>query len=191
MKPNCRTRKLTTMAMLAAVSIALVYLIRFPLFLPFLEYDPADIPILIATFAYGPLSGLLMTVVVSVIQGMTVSASSGIIGISMHIFATGGFVLVAGNIYKSKKTKKRALAGLVAGALTMVVSMIAWNLIFTPIFTGMPVEAVAKLLAPAIIPFNLVKAGINATVTFLLYKPVAPYLGGRSEECRIPAPLED
>ena len=96
------TRQLVSMAMLGAISIVLVAVIHFPLIpaAAFLEYDPADIPILICAFAYGPLAGLLLTVVVCFIQGFTVSAQSGIIGIVMHIFATGCCVLVTGNIYK-------------------------------------------------------------------------------------------
>ena len=75
-----KVRKLATMAMLVAISIVLVYLIHFPIFpgAAFLEYDPADIPILIGAFAYGPVAGVLLTVVTAVIQGFTVSASSGI-----------------------------------------------------------------------------------------------------------------
>ena len=48
-----KVRKLATMAMLVAISIVLVYLIHFPIFpgAAFLEYDPADIPILIGAFA--------------------------------------------------------------------------------------------------------------------------------------------
>ena len=60
-----KIRKLVTMAMLAALSIVLVYVVHFPIFpaAPFLEYDPADIPILIGTFAYGPVAGIILTVV--------------------------------------------------------------------------------------------------------------------------------
>ena len=52
------TRQIATMAMLAAISIVLVSIVHFPLFpaAPFLEYDPADVPILIGTFAFGPVS---------------------------------------------------------------------------------------------------------------------------------------
>ena len=69
------TRQLVSMAMLGAISIVLVAVIHFPLIpaAAFLEYDPADIPILICAFAYGPLAGLLLTVVVCFIQGFTVS----------------------------------------------------------------------------------------------------------------------
>lgn len=102
------TRQLVSMAMLGAISIVLVAVIHFPLIpaAAFLEYDPADIPILICAFAYGPLAGLLLTVVVCFIQGFTVSAQSGIIGIVMHIFATGCCVLVTGSIYIIKETRR-------------------------------------------------------------------------------------
>ena len=99
-------RKITTLGILAALSITLVFFIHFPIFpsAAFLEYDPADIPIFIATFAFGPAWGFLLTVVVSVIQGITVSAASNWIGIVMHILATGSFALVAGAIYQRHKT---------------------------------------------------------------------------------------
>ena len=95
---SARIKKLAVMAMLVALSIVLVWLIHFPIFavVPFLEYDPADIPILIGTFAYGPLAGIALTVVASLIQGFTVSAQSGVMGIAMHIFATSTLVLAAG-----------------------------------------------------------------------------------------------
>ena len=52
-------KKLVVMAMLAALSMVLVAAIHVPLIpvVSFLEYDPADIPILIATMAYGPVAG--------------------------------------------------------------------------------------------------------------------------------------
>ena len=93
---NNRTMRLVKMGAMVALSVALVYLIHFPIFpaVAFLEYDPADIPILIGTFAFGPLAGLVLTVVTSVVQGLTVSASSGLYGILMHVIATGVLVVV-------------------------------------------------------------------------------------------------
>ena len=93
-----KTRKLTTMALLSAPAVIMVALIHFPLLpaAPFLEYDPADIAILIGTFLFGPVSGLALTAIVSVLQGLTVSAASGPIGILMHFLATGAFSLTSG-----------------------------------------------------------------------------------------------
>ncbi|MEG0378620.1 MAG: ECF transporter S component [Eubacterium sp.] len=174
-----KTKTITQMAVLAALSILLVSLIHFPVFpaAPFLEYDPADIPILIGTFMFGPVGGLVLTAVVCTLQGVTVSSASGIIGILMHFFATGSFVLVAGNIYRKNRTRKGAVIGLICGALTMTLTMVAWNLIFTPLFMGTPFDAVLAMIIPVIIPFNLIKTGANALITFAVYKSVSKVLG--------------
>lgn len=174
------TRQLVSMAMLGAISIVLVAVVHFPLIpaAAFLEYDPADIPILICAFAYGPMAGFLLTVVVSFIQGMTVSAQSGIIGIVMHIFATGFCVLAAGSIYKRNKTKKTAVLALVCGAIVQTLAMILMNMIFTPLFMGAPLETVMAMMIPAIIPFNALKASINCIITFFLYKSISHLLKG-------------
>ena len=57
--------RLAKMGMLVAISIVLVYFIHIPMFTAFYEYDPADIPILMGAFAFGPWAGLLLTIVSS------------------------------------------------------------------------------------------------------------------------------
>lgn len=171
------TVRLAKMGMLVAVSIVLVYFIHFPIFpaVAFLEYDPADIPILLGTFAFGPIGGIMLTIVTSIIQGVTVSAQSGLYGIIMHIIATCTLVLVAGIIYSRHKTKKTAIVGLIAGTCAMALVMIAANMIITPLFMGAP-RAVIWDLMPFIVGFNVLKAGINSVVTFLVYKRISGFL---------------
>lgn len=172
------TRKLAVMALLIAISVLLIYLVRFPLIpaVPYLEYDPADIPILIGALAYGPVAGICLTVVASVIQGLTVSAGSGVYGIIMHIIATSTLVAVASLIYSCKHTRGGAILGLICGTVAITLIMLPANHIVTPIFTGMPTEAVDALLIPGILPFNLIKAGVNSALTFVVYKTVSRYL---------------
>ncbi len=172
------TRTLVSLGMLGAISIVLASLVHFPLMpaAPFLEYDPADIPILIGTFAFGAIPGVILTIVVSIIQGMTVSAGSGYIGIIMHIVATGAFVLSAGMIYQRNKTVKTAMVAVAVGVLAQTIAMVGMNLILTPIFMGTAVETVIAMLVPIIIPFNLMKAGINGVLTFVLYKKISSVL---------------
>lgn len=172
------TKKITFMAMLIALSIALVAMIRFPLIptAAFLEYDPADVPILIATFAFGAKAGLLITVIASLIQGFTVSIQGGLYGILMHIIATGSFVIVAGLIYSKKKSKKSAILALLAGTLTMTVTMVGANLLITPLYLNVPIDVVVGMLATAIIPFNLIKAGLNSIITFVVYKGISKFI---------------
>ena len=130
------TRKLTTMAILTALSVCFVALIHFPIFpaVAFLEYDPADIPILICGFAFGPAAGFIVTLIAAFIQGFTVSAQSGIYGIIMHIVATGAYVLSSSLFYRKHKTKKMAAVAIGIGTLTMVVCMFFANLVITPYF---------------------------------------------------------
>ncbi len=172
-----KTKRLAKMGMLVAISIVLVSLIHFPIFpaAPYLEYDPADIPILIGTFAFGPVAGLLLVIITSVIQGVTVSAAGGIYGILMHIVATGTFVLSAGIVYRKHKTRKRALWGLILGILLMTAVMVPANLFVTPYFLGVPRGAIVPVL-PFIIGFNLVKGTANGLVTFFLYKRISRFL---------------
>ncbi|USF29345.1 ECF transporter S component [Clostridium sp. MD294] len=183
-KQKMTIRQMVGMAMLAAISIVFVSVIHFPLFpaAAFLEYDPADIPILIGTFAYGPIAGFILTVVVSLIQGITVSAGSGIIGIIMHIVATGSCTLISGTIYQKMKTKKGAAISLSIGVIIMTFAMVFMNLILTPLFMGAPVETVIAMLVPIFIPFNLLKYSINCLITFLLYKSISHILKGVSKK---------
>ena len=172
-----KTLKLVKMGMLVAISIILVYVIHLPIFpaVPFLEYDPADIPILIGTFAFGPFTGLLLSIATSIIQGITVSANSGLYGILMHIIATSTLVIIAGLIYCRNKTRKAAIIGLLCGMLAMAMVMVVANLIITPLFMGVTQEVVWGLM-PFIVGFNLIKAGINGLVTFFLYKRISEFL---------------
>jgi len=179
-----KTKNIAKIGVLTALSIVLVSLIHIPIFpaVSFLEYDPADVPILLATFAMGPWAGFLMTVVVSVIQGLSVSAASSWYGMVMHTLATGLFSIVAGCIYKKEKTKKNAIKALVFGSLSMVLVMIPANLLLTPVYLqwfGMTQEVaktMVKDLLLWIVLFNVVKTVLNSVITFLVYKRVSPLL---------------
>jgi len=170
--------KMVKMAVLSAMSIVLMLLIRFPVFpsVPYYEYEPADIPILIGAFLYGPLAAFIMTIIVAVIQFATVSSTSSWVGIIMHTIATGALVITAGIIYKYKKTRIGALIALIAGTLAMTLVMIPANLYFSVKFFGMTSEEVAAMIVPIIIPFNLTKAGVNSAITFIVYKHIGKIL---------------
>ena len=173
--PRKGAMKFVYLAMFAALSVVLVYFVHFPILpaAPFLEYDPADVPILIATFAFGPLWGVLLTLVVAVVQGVTVSASGGFWGILMHFLATGTMVLAAGLIYRKMHSRKGAVLALCVGALSMTLIMIPLNLLIDPLYMGVSTKIVAGLLLPAIIPFNAIKSVLNCLITFLVYKHVS------------------
>lgn len=184
MNVNKKTSTIAKLGVLGAISLVLVAIIHISIFpaVAFLEYDPADVPILLATFSMGPWAGFALTIVVSLIQGFTVSAASSWYGIVMHIIATGTYVLVAGFIYKNHKTKKGAIVSLASGIVAWVIVMIFANLILTPVYLqmiGVPAEAAlptVKSLLGWIVLFNLIKSVINSLITFVVYKRVSPIL---------------
>lgn len=172
MKTN--VKKIATMGVLTALSLVLMYITRFPIIpvAPYLKYEAADVPILIGSFLFGPLAGFVITVVVASIQTLFFN-EGGLVGLVMHIIATGAFVITAGLIYKKVHERKGAIIGLICGTLAMTLVMIPLNLIIQPNFYGTPIEAVKSMLLPAIIPFNLIKAGLNSLITFIVYKSIS------------------
>ena len=166
-----KTRIITTLGLLAAIAIVLALLFRFPIFAatPYLEYEPGDVPILIAGFLLGPLYGLAITVIVSVIQGVTVSASGGWIGIVMHICGTGALVAASSVIYRRRNTIPFAIAGIFVGLLAYTSLMIGLNYILTPLYLGRPAEEITAVLW-YIIAFNLIKGAVNSVIAFNLFK---------------------
>ena len=94
----------------------------------------------------------------------------------MHIIATGALVLVAGTIYTYKRTRTGAVIALILGTIAMTLTMIPLNLFFTVRFMGVSRDIVVSMLVPIIIPFNLIKAGANSIITFLVYKSVGRIL---------------
>ncbi|MDE6602889.1 MAG: ECF transporter S component [Lachnospiraceae bacterium] len=169
-----KTKKLTTIGMLCALAYVAVVVGRVPLVL-FLKYDPKDVIIVIGGLIFGPLTSFTVTVIVSVVQMFTISGT-GILGCIMNIISSCSFACTAAFIYKRKHKLSGALLGLFCGWGCQVVVMTLWNYLIAPIYMGYPREAIVELLIPAFIPFNLIKGGLNAAITMLLYKPVVTAL---------------
>lgn len=169
-----KTKKLTTIGMLCALAYAAAIIGRIPLVL-FLKYDPKDVIIVIGGLIFGPLTSLAITVAVSVIQMFTISGT-GILGCIMNIISSCSFACTTAFIYKKKHKLSGAILGLFCGWGCQVAVMMFWNYLIAPIYMGYPREAIVELLLPAFLPFNLIKGGLNAAITMLLYKPVVTAL---------------
>ena len=171
---NNKVKRITMIGMFAAIAFAIVVIARIPVVL-FLKYDPKDIVITLGGFIMGPVSALLISVIVSLIEMITIS-DTGYIGFIMNVLSTCSFACVATLIYRRKKTIVSAVCGLVAGCIAMVITMLLWNYLITPLYMKITREAVAEMLLPVFLPFNLLKGGLNAGFTFLLYKPIVTAL---------------
>lgn len=168
-----RTRKLVTTALLCALAYVVMVVGRIPVLTvpPYLKYDPKDVIIVIAAFIFGPLTGFVISVIVAFLEMITVSETLWI-GAIMNIVSSCAFVCPAALVYRKIHNLKGAVIGLVTGWLGMTIVMLLYNYFLTPIFLGYPRAAVAAMLIPVFLPFNLLKGGLSAGITMLLYKPV-------------------
>lgn len=191
MKPqNQKTvKKLTTVAMLTAVAVALQYIeVPIPLMPSFIKLDFSDLPELIASFMFGPLAGVLVAFLKNIIH-LAVS-QSGFIGELSNFIIGAAFALVAGLVYKKMPNIKGALiAGVVAAGVSGIISLPVNNYIIYPLYysvMGFPKEAIlgmyqiirpsTKSIAEALlvfnVPFTIIKNLISVVVTLMIFKPL-------------------
>ncbi len=169
-----KTKKLTITGMLCALAYVMTAVGRVPIVL-FLKYDPKDIVIAIGGLIFGPLTSFEIAVIVSIVEMFTIS-ENGALGLIMNVISSCSFACTATFVYRKKHTLSGAVVGLFCGWGCMVSAMLLWNYLITPIYMGYPREAVVELLLPAFLPFNLIKGGLNAAITMLLYKPIVTAL---------------
>ena len=168
-------RRLTVMAMFIALSFAAVAFIRIPVML-WLSYEPKDVLLTIGAFLLGPVEGVIMATVVALLELVTIS-NTGIIGFAMNVFSSCLFVCTASLVYHRKRTLSGALIGLICGVVLATGGMLLWNYLITPLYMANTTrEQVAGMLIPLFLPFNLLKSGLNATLTMLLYKGISSAL---------------
>ena len=167
-------KKIVLLAMLAAISYLIMSLVRIPVVL-FLKYEPKDVVITIGGFLFGPMASFVVSLVVSLLEMVTVS-DTGPIGCVMNLLSTCSFACTAAFIYKRKHTLKGAISGLAAGSVLMIITMLLWNWLITPWYMGVDRATVESMLLPAFLPFNLLKAGLNSALTLSLYKPLVTAL---------------
>lgn len=167
-------KKMATLAMLAAISYLLVFLVRIPVVM-FLKYEPKDVAVTVGGFLFGPLSAFLVSLVVSLVEMVTIS-ETGPIGALMNLLSTCSFACTAALIYKKKRSLSGAIWGLAYGSLAMIATMMLWNWLVTPLYMGVSRAAVEALLLPAFLPFNVLKAGLNSLLVMAIYKPLVTAL---------------
>ncbi len=167
-----RTRTVVSLGILAAIAYVVMLLSKLlPQVMGFLQFDLKDIVICIGGFIFGPSAAAMVSIVVALIEMLTVS-DTGPIGLLMNVISTCAFCCTASFIYKKKHSMLGAVIGLACGTIALAIVMLLWNYLITPIYMVMDRSFVASLLLPVFLPFNLVKGGMNMAGTLLLYKPI-------------------
>lgn len=196
MKRN-QTRNLTVAAMLSAIAFVLMALdFSLPMLIPsFVKMDVSELPALLASFALGPVYGVVVCFVKNVLAAIF-HGSTGGIGEVCNFLMGAAFAAAAGIIYKLHKTRKGAAAASIIGAAVMAVASVPINYfisypVYAAMFGGMDnILAAYQAINPNVngllaclvmfnMPFTLVKGLLDAVLCFLIYKPLSPILHGR------------
>ena len=183
-----KNRKLTETAVGIAMFAALAYGVTFVFRLPvsFLTFDAKDAVITVASFVYGPIAGVIMSLLTALLELVTVSGT-GLYGFVMNFVSSAIFAATASGIYRLWRNPRGAVLGPILAVFTMTGAMLLMNLWITPIYMGVSWEEVAALIPTLFFPFNLAKGLLNAALAMLLYKPLSVALSraglvGRGEE---------
>jgi len=190
------TKNLVLIAMFAAISVVLM-LFRFPILFiapSFYKLDLSEVPVLIGTFAMGPLAGMIIEFLKILLNLLINGTDTAYIGEISNFVIGLSFVLPAGFLYDAKKTKKRAHIALGVGTVAMVILGSLMNgLVLLPWYAenffasagGM--DAILKVGAAVhpsigtlwgfvllcVAPFNLAKGLLVSLITALIYKRIS------------------
>lgn len=163
-------KRLVGMAMFAALAYGVTFVFRIPV--QFLTFDAKDAVLTIASFIYGPISAIIMSLIPAFIEFITIS-STGFWGFLMNFASSACFSFTAAVIYKYKRSLNGAIIGLYASVLATTALMMLLNILITPIYMKVPRAVVIDLLPTLLLPFNFAKALMNSAITMLIYKPVS------------------
>ena len=193
--------RITTTAIFTALAVGLMFLeVPLPLMPPFLKFDFSEIPVLVGTFALGPVYGIIIELLKNLIHlPWTGTMAIG----EMSNFITGSiFVGTAGLIYRKNRTRKGAVISMIAATLALAVIAVPVNaFINLPLYAsvlGMTMESILgwtqtvnpaidselKLLLLGFVPFNLFKGIVVSAITFCVYKPISKLINSTYERTK-------
>lgn len=176
------TRQLVTMALMCAIGVLLSF-VELPLLpgVAWLKYDASMVPAMVCGFAFGPGAGLAVGVVGAVIHGILMADFTGAVMNALVVF---GFVLPAALVYKRSRSYRFAIAGLVLSCLGAVLMSVVGNLLLTPAWLGVPLQAVVDMIIPILVPFNLLKGLLNSVLTLVVYKSISNLVTPKKDQVK-------
>jgi riboflavin transporter FmnP len=157
-------------------AIALVVsLLEFPIFTPapFLKLDFSLVFILLAGFAFGPISGITASLIKELFR-FIIGSSTGGVGEIANFIITVAFIIVPTLIYTKKKGLKVVILTLVIGCVMHVLcSLLANRYVNFPLFMGEGAKQAFQSLWVYVLAFNAIKAVLVSTITVLVYKKIS------------------
>lgn len=169
-----RYEKLVRMVVVALFcALAYVSQFVFRIHVSFLTFDAKDAVMAVGAMIFGPLWGLVMALLVSTLEFLTISGT-GIYGLIMNFASSAAFCTICAGVYRRKRTMTGAVLGLSASVLGTTALMMLLNVLVTPYYmTGGSIATVVALIPTLLLPFNLTKTVMNAALVLVLYKPIS------------------
>lgn len=188
-RKRMRTSMVASAGILSAISAVLMMVLEFPIpFMPpFLKIDFSDIPVLVGSFVYGPVTGAAIAFVKAALH--LLKSTTGGVGELADFITCIALCVPAALIYKRSETVKKMILGLIVGAVCMAVAGgLSNKFILLPFYCKlMPLEQILQMCGqvnPVIkdvnsyilfgaIPFNFIKAAIICIPSALLCRSAA------------------
>lgn len=194
-KKRISTKDITTIGMLGAIAtILMLFEIPLPFAPPFYEIDFSEVPVLIGTFAMGPVAGVLIEAVKVLLNLFVNGTATAGVGEVANFCIGCAFCLPAGLVYQRMKTKKGAIVSLCIGTFAMTFLGCFINAyVMLPTYAKafhMPIDALVAMgtevngnitnlftfVMFAVVPFNLLKGILSSIVVLLIYKKISPII---------------
>lgn len=184
------SKNITRIAIFTALSYVLYLLGQFcklPFFPANLELQFSDAPALLAGYMMGPLAGVCVIVLKTLLK--LPMSSTGCVGELADLILGALFVLVSTLVYRRKRTLRGAIFSLVIGSImTTLAAMLVNYVMLIPFFSKLygfeNVVSLMRAIIPSVtegtfyayyiffaaLPFNFLRCVICSLITFLLYK---------------------
>lgn len=181
------TKRLVGIAMFGAIAYVLMFF-AFPI-LPiasFMKVDFSDIPILLGMFLYGPVGGVLIALVRTVLHYLQTSGDMGYpIGdiasfIASIVYSYPIYFIMSKHMKKGTLTMSNTLVANVTGVISLatIMSLANW-LIITPLYLavmGFSVGPIKEFVLLGVLPFNIIKGLLVSSVFIFMFTKLQPWI---------------
>ena len=197
MKNGTNVKKLVVIGLMGALSgVLMLFKFPIPFMPPFMDFDFSGLVEIIGGFVLGPGAAIMIILVKLLVKLALMGTITMFTGEVSNFLVSCAYVLPAAWIYRHHKSKKAGEAGMLIGSITCALVAVATNLlIIFPFYVnlmGMTMEQIVSMCGAVnplmkntltlalfgIVPFNLIKCGVNSLVTVLVYKRISKAVKG-------------
>lgn len=180
--------------MSALAAVIMQFSIVLPFVPPFYELDLSEVIIMLVGFALGPLAAIICEAL-KIILNLIIDGTATLgIGELANFIMGCSFIIPAVMFYHKHKSRANAAKGMILGTISLsIVACLLNYFVLLPVyafFFQMDISALVAmgsevngnitdlfgLVVLAVLPFNLLKGGLNAIIVYFTYKKVSPIL---------------